>query len=225
MKLPALYHVIQEFVMNQFSRPSVACRKIRSLAVLCVAVAGAAAAVPAMATVVSPATSGGSGASSSVNSVARYSAAPSLFAPKVESTIAVQIYQGSIPFVGVSFIKYELQIPSAGLLNIELGDLGFPSPAASLNFALANSTNVLGVINGPGSLSYDVLSGPTTLFGYVYAAASPATNQGAYTLNVTQQQAVAPVPLPAAVWLLISGLGLAGWTGRRHRAVVATTAV
>lgn len=211
--------------MSELASQRIAGISMKSVFLSAITLAASVAVAPASAMAISAATADASSAITGATSVSRYSGSPSLLAPKVDSTIAVQIFQGSIPFVGVSFIKYELQIPTAGLLNIDLNDLGFPSPAASLNFALTNSSNVLGVINGAGSLSYDVLSGPTTLFGYVYAAASPSTNQGSYSLTVTQQQAVAPVPLPAAAWLLISGLGMVGWAGRRRNAGATVAAV
>jgi hypothetical protein len=40
----------------------------------------------------------------------------------------------------------------------------------------------------------------------------PGINYAAANVNVN------PVPLPAAVWMMLGGMGLLGWTGRRRRA-------
>jgi hypothetical protein len=130
-------------------------------------------------------------------------------------TITTTLYDDLVAYDGVSFTRLELPMPGAGSLHVELADLGFPESAATLSFALVNGSTVLGVINGTGTLSYDV-GGPLALFGYVYAVASPATNAGAYALTI-EHVAVAPVPLPPALGLLLGGLGLAGAIGRRRR--------
>jgi hypothetical protein len=118
----------------------------------------------------------------------------------------------------VSFSRIELEVPSSGLVSVSLEDLLFPQAAATLSFALVDGDSVLGVINGSGTLQYSIVtSGVKSLFAYAYAVAAPGVNTGAYALNITHDAAVAPVPLPAAAWLLLSGLGLAGWTGRSRR--------
>jgi hypothetical protein len=49
-------------------------------------------------------------------------------------------------------------------------------------------------------------------------SAAAAISTASYYLNVTHtgDANASPVPLPAAVWMLISGLGLTGLLGRRR---------
>ena len=128
--------------------------------------------------------------------------------------VVTTLYQSSVAFNGVSFTRLELQVPAAGLLNIHLGDLAFPATAATLSFALTDGSQVLGVINGSGNLLNFAVNGPMTLFGYAYGVASPGFNTAAYSLDISHE--MAPVPLPPALWLLLSGLGSTGCLGRRR---------
>jgi hypothetical protein len=137
--------------------------------------------------------------------------------PALASTDVLGLYQGTTAFTTVSFERIELPVTQSGTFAITLTDLLFPSGAANLSFALVDGDAVLGVINGSGSLQYSlVTSGSKTLFGYTYAVATPGFNSGAYALDVSY----APVPLPAAGWLLLSGMGLLGFGVRRGAAPV-----
>jgi hypothetical protein len=132
--------------------------------------------------------------------------------PSLASADVTSLYQGTTIFTTLSFARIELPVAQSGTFQISLTDLLFPQANSTLSFALVDGDSVLGVIDGSGSLQYSlVTSGPKTLFGYTYAVATPGVNAGAYSLNVDY----APVPLPAAAWLLLSGLGLVGYSARR----------
>jgi hypothetical protein len=130
--------------------------------------------------------------------------------PGVQGTTT--LYEASTIFTGVSLTTVEFAVPMAGFLDVTLRDMEFPALAGALSFALVQQGSVIGLINGSGRLDLDI-EGPQTLFGYVYGVGAPGISTASYFLNISY----APIPLPAAVWMLLSGLALTGWVGRRRR--------
>jgi hypothetical protein len=130
-------------------------------------------------------------------------------------TITETLYAGTTLFTGVTFTQFELDVPAAGRLTVQLQDLEFPSLTGALSFALVQGGTVLGLLPGAGVLEID-LTGPAELFAFVYGVATPGVNVGSYYLDITHayQQ---PIPLPAAFWLLLSGLFSASLLGRARR--------
>lgn len=152
-------------------------------------------------------------ASAGVSSISSFASDASLLGTEA-APVVTQLYQSTLAFGGVSFTRLELQVPAAGSLNVRLSDLQFPATAATLSFALTDGAQVLGVINGSGQLLDFAVSGPMTIFAYAYGVASPGFNSAAYSLDISHE--MAPVPLPPALLLLLSGLGVTGWLGRRR---------
>jgi len=112
-----------------------------------------------------------------------------------------------------------LGLSAAGRWSVTVTDLGWPGALQSLSFAITNVSGVLVSRTGAGTLVFDVVS-PVNLFANVYAPTN-AGGTGLYHLSVAFTPAV---PLPAAGWLLISGmLGLAGL--RRKHATVTNSVV
>lgn len=124
------------------------------------------------------------------------------------------LYESNTVFSPVTFTTVEFVVPEAGFLDVTLTDLEFPARAGALSFTLVQKGTVIGLINGSGTLNLDV-DGPQTLFGYVSGAGAPLISTASYFLNVSY----APIPLPATLWLLLGGLGLTGWIGRRRARV------
>lgn len=102
---------------------------------------------------------------------------------------------------------YSLAAPGAGSITISLTNLEWPERLASLSFAFTTATGVL-QSGGAGELTFD-LAGPGTYYALVTGTAQGHWDLGLYSLNLSWSPApTAPVPLPAGLWLLLSGAGV-----------------
>lgn len=113
---------------------------------------------------------------------------------------------------GTSLRVDSLSLSSPGTLSIRLSDLNFPQPLESLSLLVTDLNGLLQRLDGPGSLLID-LGGAAQLFVAVFARTEDRFTPGLYA--VTTQ--FSPVPLPAAVWLLLSGLGGLAAVVRRRK--------
>ena len=89
-----------------------------------------------------------------------------------------------------------------------LTDFEFPEPMAQSGMAVTTATELLGSLNAPGSFNFDAT--PGDYFVSFFGEAGASTSYGMYGIEISQ------VPLPAAVWLLGSGLIALVGVGRRR---------
>lgn len=108
--------------------------------------------------------------------------------------------------IGTDSIVLPFVVPGGmpgGKVTVTLADTGWPGLMSSLSFAATTSTSLLAQLAAPGTTTFDI-AGPGSYFATVYGVANPNFGSGIYSLNLSY----APVPLPAAAWLLASGLVL-----------------
>jgi hypothetical protein len=101
---------------------------------------------------------------------------------------------------------YDLTVPGPGTLTIQLDDLVWPNALTSLSFSLDSARSVLGWVASDGELSLSIARG-----GSYYVDVTGVAG-GALALGVYSVQAdfcpQGVVPLPGALVLLLSGLGI-----------------
>jgi len=99
----------------------------------------------------------------------------------------------------------------AGIYMAILTDFDFPEAMAQSGMAVTTATELLGSLNAPGSFTFEAT--PDEYFVSFFGEAGASTSYGMYGIEISQ------VPLPAAVWLLGSGLiGLIGISRRKKAA-------
>lgn len=106
---------------------------------------------------------------------------------------------------GTSLSVNALSAASAGTLTVRLTDIEWPQPLSSLSLLVTDLNGLWEKIEGstgPDGLIFN-LSGPANLFVAVFAQSDRWDAPGVYNLQAN----FSPVPLPAAAWLLLSGLG------------------
>lgn len=106
---------------------------------------------------------------------------------------------------GTSLSVNALSTSSAGQLTVRLADIAWPDALSSLSMLVTDLNGMWQKIDGStgaDGLIFD-LSGPAKLFVAVFAQSESKYVPGVYNLQAN----FSPVPLPAAAWLLLSGLG------------------
>ena len=104
---------------------------------------------------------------------------------------------------------YDLTAPGPGTLTVQLDDLTWPDPLSSLNFSLDSPRSVLGWIASAGELTLSIANGGS-YYVDVTGNASGGLDLGLYSLQVDFYPHGETVPLPGALLLLLSGLGMLG---------------
>lgn len=108
--------------------------------------------------------------------------------------------------------------PTAGMVTVNLQTLNWPVPLSALSFSATTVNSVLTSWNGTG-MSSDVMTfniAPGTYYAHVMATAetNSALDLGLYSMMVTFTPTV---PLPAAGWMLLTGLFVLAGLARAAR--------
>jgi hypothetical protein len=134
--------------------------------------------------------------------VTGFSAAPRAHADPV---LVSQSSMISGSFSGV----YTFSTTQAGTLSLRLENIAWPERLAALSCNLYDGQTLLGSLATTGELQIQV-AGAGTYFSHLFAQAAGVLDLGLFSLNVTFHPSVSAVPLPAAVWMLLSVIGFFG---------------
>jgi hypothetical protein len=106
---------------------------------------------------------------------------------------------------GTSLSVNALAATSSGQLTVRLTDIGWPEALSSLSMLVTDLNGMWHKVDGSTGADGLIfnLSGPANLFVAVFARSDSRFVPGLYNLQAN----FSPVPLPAAAWLLLSGLG------------------
>lgn len=103
---------------------------------------------------------------------------------------------------GTSLTVNALAATGRGQVSVRLTDIGWPEALQSLSLLVTDLNGLWQKVDGADSLLVNV-NGPANLFVAVFAQSQDKYQPGLYNL----QASFSPVPLPAAAWLLLSGIG------------------
>ena len=130
-----------------------------------------------------------------------------------------------VPYQKVAFIKdtdyfsEAFTIDTAGTYQATLTDFNFPSDFGQVALDVTTAVATEGSLIGPGSFVFD--AEPGTYYASVYGVGGGALNLGLLGVQVEATSTAitsSPVPLPASLVLLLSGLAVLGPLERRRRA-------
>jgi hypothetical protein len=145
--------------------------------------------------------------------------------PFTASRADAVLYDAGSFVQGEQSFTQSFNISGPGTLTVSMSDVPWLDIVSDLNCFLSTAS---GLINpaansgGSGSESFSVGSGP--IYAHWFGSAQGVYDLGVIGVKITFQPAGIPVPLPASLVLLLSGLGvLFGWQRRTMQSATATS--
>lgn len=111
---------------------------------------------------------------------------------------ATVVYEDFNFVAGETVFSTAFEVTVPGLYKADLVDFAFPAPLDILALGITQNGMPLGIGFGTGSFTFNVMT-PGTLFAHL-AAVPESGGEGLYGLQIMS------VPVPAAIWLLLSGV-------------------
>lgn len=100
-------------------------------------------------------------------------------------------------------------VTRAGTLTIHLENIAWPERLSQLNCSIYSQSGFMHSLTDSATLSFDI-AGAGTYFANISAGAGGLLNLGLFSFKVSFVPSTPTVPVPAAVWLLGSVLGIFG---------------
>jgi hypothetical protein len=139
-------------------------------------------------------------------------AAAALFVGSARASVVLYDSAGFIQ--GQQSGMESFNVTGPGTLTVELTNVDWPMSLSSLNATISSpQSGLLGPEMGVGTQSFQVAGGE--IFAQWFGTAQGPLDAGVYALKIEFTPAALPVPLPATIILLISGLALLAWHRRR----------
>jgi len=105
-------------------------------------------------------------------------------------------------------------VASAGSYHVTLTDFSIPGTFDQLSLAVTTNTSLINLINDSGSFDFNADIG-TTYFANLRGIAGGTLDLGLYGISVESiAGTVAPVPVPASLFMMVSALAALGAFGR-----------
>ncbi|MEJ0087413.1 MAG: hypothetical protein WDO72_17200 [Pseudomonadota bacterium] len=137
-----------------------------------------------------------------------------LLAPNARAdTVGSSQVQNTRQVFGSYSEVFTLNVNGPGVLTIKLENISWPERLSQLDCSIFSKDGFMEGLAGSGEWKF-VSTGPASFYASVLASSQGRFNLGLFSIRMTFESAASLVPLPGAVWLLGSVLGLFGV--RRH---------
>ena len=128
---------------------------------------------------------------------------------QADAVPAEALVQSSVLVSGAQSNLYTFDAQGPGVLTVRLENIAWPEQLALLDCSIYSDEGLLRSFSGPTEWRFET-NGAASFYANVLAGAGGRLNLGLFSINVMFQSYAAPVPVPAAAWMLASALGLFG---------------